>query len=290
MRSDIQQEENKDDNGNSIQYKTALRNLIFVLVAAALITNSIIIFADSSRKHAFALIELDVTAIVASSLSIIAVWRHKLKGYHGKSYLFLTMGLNSWLCADIVLTYYYFGLGINEHPVASIADAFWFLGYGFLSAHLIMALKAIPVRFDNNKNRVVIIISSIVSVSFLIYSVTRTLTSFEFHGLSDTIPLFVNITYPMLDLILIVPAVLVLVNLRKDYQLSVPWFLTSLSLLVNAIADDGFANDVASGNSHNLLFWDLFFMTDYLIMAAALYWFNRFHISNELRKSNKVKL
>ena len=88
----------------------------------------------------------------------------------------------------------------------------------------------------------------------------------------------------MLDLILIVPAVLVLVNLRKDYELSVPWFLTSLSLLVNAIADDGFANDVASGNTHNLLFWDLFFITDYLIMAAALIWFNKFHISNELKK------
>ena len=94
----------------------------------------------------------------------------------------------------------------------------------------------------------------------------------------------------MLDCILIVPAVLVLVNLRKDYQLSVPWFLISLSLLVNAIADDGFANDVASGNIHNLLYWDLFFITDYLIMAAALFWVIRFHISIELKKSSKVEL
>jgi len=92
----------------SIQYKAALRNLIFVLIASAIIANSIIIFADSSSKHPFALIELDITAIVASSLGVIAVSRHKLKGYHGKSYLFLTLGLISWLCADIVLTYYYF--------------------------------------------------------------------------------------------------------------------------------------------------------------------------------------
>ncbi|HZA07618.1 MAG TPA: hypothetical protein VE619_07945, partial [Nitrososphaeraceae archaeon] len=148
----------------------------------------------------------------------------------------------------------------------------------------------IQIRFDNNKNRVVIIISSIASVSFLIYSVTRTLIAFEFHGFGDTRALLVNITYPMLDLILIVPAILVLVNLRKDYQLSVPWFLSSISLLVNAIADDGFANDVVSGNLHNLLFWDLFFITDYLIMAAALFWYNRFHISNELKKSTRIKL
>ena len=58
----------------------------------------------------------------------------------------------------------------------------------------------------------------------------------------------------MLDLILIIPAILVLANLRKDYQQSIPWFLTSLSLLVNAIADDGFANDVVTRNFHNLLF------------------------------------
>jgi hypothetical protein len=126
------------------------------------------------------------------------------------------------------------------------------------------------IRFDNNKNRIVIVISSITSASFLIYSVSRTVVAFEFHGLGDTIGLFVNITYPMLDSILIIPAILILVNLRKDYQQSIPWFLTSLSLLVNAIADDGFANDVVSGNSHNLLFWDLFFITDYLIMASAL--------------------
>ena len=261
------------------------------MVVSALITNSIVIFADSSSKHSFTLIGLDVTASIASSLGIIAVWRHKLKGHHGKSYLFLTLGLISWLCADISLTYYYFGLGIKEHPVTSAADAFWFAGYGFFSAHLVMALRSIQIRFDNNnKNSIVIVISSIASVSFLIYSVTRTLISFEFHGFGDTIALLVNITYPMLDLILIVPAVLVLVNLRKDYQLSVPWFLSSISLLVNAIADDGFVNDVVSGNSRNLLFWDLFFITDYLIMAAALFWYNRFHISSGLKKSNRIKL
>jgi hypothetical protein len=63
------------------------------------------------------------------------------------------------------------------------------------------------IRFDNNKNRIVIVISSIASASFLIYSITRNLIAFEFHGLGDTIALFVNITYPMLDLILIIPAV-----------------------------------------------------------------------------------
>jgi hypothetical protein len=50
----------------------------------------------------------------------------------------------------------------------------------------------------------------------------------------------VTITYPILDLMLIIPSAIILVSLRKDYQHSIPWFLSSLSLLVNAIADDGY--------------------------------------------------
>ena len=261
-----------------------------MLVVSVLIPISIIASADSHSRHSFALIGLDITAGIASSLGIIAICRSKLKGHHGKSYFFLTLGIISWLLADIALTYYYFGLGIKEHPVASTADAFWFTGYGFFAAHLFVTLKFLRIRADKDSNSIVIIISSIASASFLAYTVTRTLMSFEFHSFSDIVALYVNITYPILDSILIVPATVILVNLRKDYQQSVPWVLSSLSLLVNAIADDGFVNDVVSGNSHNLWFWDLFFITDYLIMAAALFWYNRFYISNELKKSARIKL
>jgi hypothetical protein len=102
-----------------------------VLIASAIIPISIILSADSHSKHSFALLGLDITAGIASSLGIIAICRSKLKGHHGKSYFFLTLGLISWLLADIALTYYYFGLGIKEQPSASTADAFWFAGYAF---------------------------------------------------------------------------------------------------------------------------------------------------------------
>ena len=65
MWSDIKEEAH---DVNPVQYKAALRSLIFVLITSALITNSIIIFADSSSKHPFALVALDVTAAIASSL------------------------------------------------------------------------------------------------------------------------------------------------------------------------------------------------------------------------------
>ncbi|HEX5975949.1 MAG TPA: hypothetical protein VFY68_01665, partial [Nitrososphaeraceae archaeon] len=92
------------------------------------------------------------------------------------------------------------------------------------------------------------------------------------------------ITYPILDLMLIIPSAIILVSLRRDYEHSIPWLLSSLSLLVNAIADDGYVNDFVNGNSHDLWIWDLFYVTDFIIMAGALLWYNKFHISNEIRK------
>ena len=79
---------------------------------------------------------------------------------------------------------------------------------------------------------------------------------------------------------LIIPSSLILITLRKDYEHNIPWFLYSLSLLVNSIADDGFVKDFITGNSENLWFWKLFYITDFIIMAGALSWYNKFHMSN----------
>ncbi len=96
--------------------------------------------------------------------------------------------------------------------------------------------------------------------------------------------IIVTFAYPVLDLTLIIPSSIVLFKLRKNYQHSIPWFLSSLSLLINAIADDGYLIDFVNGHSEGLWIWDLFYVTDFIIMSAALFWYNKFHISNELKK------
>ena len=65
---------------------------------------------------------LNITAAIASSLGIIVVYRHGLHGVHGRSYLFLTLGIISWFGADLSLAYYYFALGIEEQILVSITD------------------------------------------------------------------------------------------------------------------------------------------------------------------------
>lgn len=261
-------------------HKLTLKILILGLILSAIIANSVIVFSDPHKKHSTAIWILNITAAVASSLAIIAVCRHGVHGLHGKSYLFLTLGLISWFSADLTLLYYYYALHIEEQRLISLTDGFWFAGYLFLALHLLTVLRSLRGTI---KPRVVVIVS-IVTVLFVIYNVFN-LASSEFLVDVDLAAFIVTVAYPILDLMLIIPSAIILVSLRRDYQHSVPWFLSSLSLLVNAVADDGYVNDFVNENSQNLWTWDLFYVTDFIIMAGALFWYNKFHISNEIRKA-----
>jgi hypothetical protein len=260
--------------------KLTLKILILGLTLSAIIANSVIVFSDPHKKHSTAILILNITAAVASSLAIIAVCRHGIHGLHGKSYLLLTLGLISWFSAELTLFYYYYALHIEEQRLISLTDGFWFAGYLFLALHLLTVLRSLRGTI---KPRVVVIVS-IVTVLFVIYNVFN-LASSEFLVDVDFAAFIVTVAYPILDLMLIIPSAIILVSLRRDYQHSVPWFLSSLSLLVNAVADDGYVNDFVNANSQNLWTWDLFYVTDFIIMAGALFWYNKFHISNEIRKA-----
>jgi len=141
------------------------------------------------------------------------------------------------------------------------------------------------LRFICSKiNFITLAIALVAAILFISYNVFYIVSSSShFLAVGDFVDFVVTMAYPVLDLILIIPSVLILVNLRKDHVQSVPWFLSSLSLLINAIADDGYVGDFVNGHLHNLLFWDMFYVLDFIIMAGALLWYNRFHIPSKKR-------
>jgi hypothetical protein len=223
---------------------------------------------------------LNITAAIASSLGIIVVYRHGVHGVHGRSYLFLTLGIISWFAADLTLAYYYFALGIEEQLLVSVTDALWFMGYLFLAAHLFTVLRFIRSEIK----LMTVILTSIVSLLFIIYIALNLFPSIRYIVDGDFTAFVVTITYPILDMLLFVPSMIILISLRKDDVQSIPWVLSSLSLLINAVMDERYVNDYVNGRLHNLLFWDIFYVTDFIIMAGALFWYYRFHISPERRK------
>ena len=223
---------------------------------------------------------LNITGATASSLAIIAVWRHGVHGLHGKSYLFLMLGIICWFSAELTLMYSYYVLNIEEQRLVSPADGFWLAGYVFLALHLLIVLRSLRSTIRLR----IVALASIASLLFVIFNIVNLLSS-GFLIDEDLTAFVVTFTYHILDLALIIPSAIILVSLRRDYQHSIPWFLSSLSLLINAIADDGYVYDFVNGDSQNLWIWDLFYVTDFIIMAGALFWYNKFHISNEIKNA-----
>ena len=247
------------------------------MIIAIIIANTIVIFSESHSKHSISLWILNITAATASILGIIAICRYGTHGLHGKSYLFLTLGLISWFAADFTLLYDYYILGIEEQRLVTTTDALWFVGYGFLGLHLFIIIRSLYIKI---KSKVVIVVS-IITVLFISYNLVN-LLSYDFYINNNLIAIIVTLLYPILDFILIIPSSIILVTLRNDYEQNIPWFLSSLSLLVNAIADDGYINDFVTGNLEISWFWELFYITDFIIMSGALFWYNKFHISKSI--------
>jgi hypothetical protein len=266
-----------------IEHKSTLHYLILLMFILIVTVSTIALLLEGKHKQAFVLLCLNIAGGTASILGIIAVMRSKLLGVHGKSYLSLTIGLILWFLADL-LVYYYFIVAGEETIDISIIDVLYFIGYGFLSLHLFFIIKYIHRKI----NLAYVIIISILTTLFVIYISTNFVVS-EFDMSDKFISILVSLMYPILDLILIAPSAIILLSLRNDYKQSIPWFLSSLSLLINAIADDGYVIDLISDNSENLWVWELFYFADFIIMSAALFWYNKFHISNNNKLTNMPK-
>lgn len=244
------------------------------MVVAIISINFTTLLLESHIRHYFVLLTLNIISAIASTLGIISVIRHGLYGIHGKSYLFLTSGIVCWFIADFIVTYYYV-IGSEKIEVFSIIDGFWFIGYVFLSLHLFVIIKHLQRQISIK----IVFIISILTILFVIYNVLSILFS-QYIIDENYISVIISLLYPILDLILIAPSAIILIHLKKDYHQSIPWIFSSLSLFINAIADDGYVLDFINGNMQNLWVWELFYIADFIIMSGALYWYNKFHISH----------
>jgi hypothetical protein len=263
-----------------------------MVLSIVVVDLSIILIPDEHFQHAVAIISLNIAGATATGLGIIAVVRHGISGSHGKSYLFLTIGIALWFAADLGILYSYFVLHVDEFERITVLDMLWYSGYLFLILHLISIIRTIRIR---NLSVTITIISAIIIGSVIVNfgDFLPLPKSFLVSGemdvaeINDELSKFaVTILYPILDLCLIVPSIIILTNIYRDYQHSVPWVLASLSLLVNAIADTGYTIDYLNGSA-SALPWDLFYIADFILMSGALYWYNKYHITDHISKKNK---
>jgi len=261
---------------------------VLVLVTSIAVANSFIIFtSDEDRKFYFAKLTTTVTSGVAFAIALLMVYKYKIKEHQFVPHQFRTrqdimhssicIFLGIWFVAQLIWSFY-----DQQSPAPSVADILWLIGYVLFGYFLYSLLYISRKELEAHT---FFIVASIVTISLtyiviIILSVSSLLT-FQKQDISVTI---LTIAYPILDAILLVPALLIFRIRRNpvtfehrsvmaEQQEDISWILLSLSIILFAIADTGFAYITALNLmmvQKEVWIWNIFYNSGYILLAGAL--------------------
>ena len=250
------------------------RRILFTgLVLSIILSDSIIFLATDKSRDFYSNWIININSAIAAALAIFIVFRQKFRTLHGKAHAALAIGLSLWLCAEIIWAMYEIVWQIVA-PVPSVADYLWLSAYGFLAYYLFATYKEFNKKFRFSKK--VLIASIIGGVIFVTYIIGLT-TSLSVLSTHRSLAMFgVMIAYPTLDAILMVPAIVILLDIRKEPLWFTPWICESLGLLLIVLSDSWFALVVLTSLTEQFWLSSLFFAAHLLVMAAGLVWYIKY--------------
>lgn len=247
------------------------RILFLGLIVSIVAVDSIIYFSEIEDKRFYSELVITITVAAATFLALLLVFRQKLGGLFGKSWVSFAIGLVLWLCADITLIMYDLVLE-TALSIPSIIDVFWISGYAFFAYYLFSTFKHFRKLFRRN----VIILSIIGNAIFLAYMISVTLSLAVLNSQTGIAMYAVIISYLILNSILMVPGAIILVGLWNQKSWCIPWKWKSVCLFAIVLTDSWFALVVMTGMLEHLWVPSLFFGAESLILVAALLWYNKF--------------
>ena len=257
--------------------KKARRNLIIGFIAVTLAVNSIILFSgDIQSQNYLGNILRPIVAAIATGLALTVVYRQKVSGIFGRSYACLAGGLVLYFIAEILWGYYSIGLGV-EVPFPSLADAFWLAAYAPFGYGL-FSLARLHSKFGRMK---ALAVMSLSVAAFSSYYILQLISVSDLTTPDAATALSISIAYPILDGILLIPALMVILSSGKGYLTSIPWIF--VSWIFTAIADSIFGFTAVTSIAGDISVWNLFYNAAYLSMAAGLFWHNRYMIFDAKR-------
>jgi hypothetical protein len=230
-----------------------------------------IFFSDTSNRDLFTSVVVTLSAGFASTLSIFVLYRGtRFQGINfDNTLIFLVIGICLWFGAELIFSYYQVWLKI-EAPFPSLADFVYLTGYAFFTYYLFRTLKILSQEIERE---VLILVSLAVAVSFgyimnLSFGVAQ-LISVE----NEILAMVVSVTYPILDGLLLVPAIVILWSAKKGDSSQNHWVMISLFIVLNAVGDLGFGYSAYIGTlSEEVWIWDIIFIAGYFTLIAGLLW------------------
>jgi hypothetical protein len=300
----------------SLENKTINAIVLAALVVAIFITNIFVILSpnDSARFYNAGLTST-ITIGVALLICLTQVYRYKrsikiqlrsskqsgskqsVPSYYDNNIMHLSicLFLGLWFVAQFVWTFPY-----QQTAGVWIADIIWFIGYASFG-YFLYSLYYHFFRKEHEQLVLILIAIVISTVLVLILDIIVSILRLLSTQPVDFSILLATLVYPILDAVLIFPAVLIFwgVRKRRAVQKSVRvqrkeqrrrgevsslshsltnvssiWILLlSVAMILSAIGDTGFAFSAAYGPDsvqRDVWIWNIIYNADHLCLAAAL--------------------
>jgi hypothetical protein len=311
-----------------LSYKNKRNNLIIIisLAISIAITNSLIVFSpDEDSRFYFSNLTSTLTVGVPLVIAFVMIFRYKRSmkkqeeisqvlsqpdnGIHyyydnNKMHLSICVFLVLWFVAHVIWTFQY-----QQASDVSIADALWFIGYGFFG-YFLYSLYYHFFRKEFEPFILILMTIIVIALVFVVDIIASTLRLLSTQTVDISV-LLVTIVYPILDAILIFPAALIFwgarrisserknatleqkieIHTEEDKSSSLAsvssiWILLlSISMILSAIGDTGFAYSTAFGPDtvqRDVWIWDIFYTSFGLCLAAALIGYRSFFSFNKI--------
>ena len=234
--------------------------LVAVLVGLASV-NIIANFLDMKTTILVGNIIYFPVTILLVYVSAITLIKLGHDGMHGIAWISLLIASLLWLTAEIVWIFYEVVLQVDPFP--SLADVFYSLGYPFLFVFMLAYIS--PVRKGITKRSLYSAIS--VSAVILFFGLYQTInSSIEL----DSIETFYAVLYPVLDSILIVPAILG-ISLFFSGRVNFMWAMVCFGILSLFVADIIFMYSQMDDTYYTGHPIEILFYFSYVLIAFGVY-------------------
>ena len=204
---------------------------------------------------------LSIPAISIVFGSILSA-RYRVKGNHGKAWLFLTLAVASWYVAENTYVY------DNEYENANLAtytsEIFFLIGYPLFFAFGIFYLKA-RKRIISKK---MILATTVISLALVLPSLYITFDLEEEElGAVDVI---ITALYPILDGIILAPAMIGVMLFFRG-QVNLLWTLMMFGLVCHVVGDTFYLVSYIDDSYYPGHFSDMIFVWGYTLFTFGFY-------------------
>jgi hypothetical protein len=196
----------------------------------------------------------------------------------------LLLGILCFLIGETLYFYQQYFLQI-EIPYPSVADVPYLLATLFFSYFLFLCLFSLKNR--KRLNSISIIVASTVA-TIPIYLILSSAYSFGINESSE-LEFIVNSLYYAFDALMVAPALVILLNLKKNDPFNFHWIFISVAMILLVVGDVGYT--YFSIKSESLLqefewLWSIVYAIGYLFLGIGIYWFDRIKNTLEDKKIN----